>query len=369
MLPLATPPLPPPVLSAPAPYEVSFGRVAGRVAPGTRRIRIFVGRQLVAEKDLVRRRFSVDVELPRRDLSIRVTAFDAAGRRSSTLVEPVFGLPRSAATQGAAWRADAALSRSVRALARSFRGASAVYVHDLRSGRGASWNARTPFPAASTLKVAIAVELLRSLHGAPAAGGRTDALLRRMLVHSDSEAANRLLVAIGGSTSGGSARVNSSMRALGLTNTDMYGGYIVENDQIRPSFIGKRTTAWDLARLYRLLHLAAGARGELVTRFRGQFTPTDARYLLYVLAHVREPGRLSRFLTRASVLHKAGWIGKARHDSGLVYWPGGAFVVTVMTWSASGVGAASDVLAGRIARVALDRLEALRRLDRAALAS
>jgi beta-lactamase class A len=357
VLPLATPPLPPPVLSAPAPYEVSFGRVAGRVAPGTRRIRIFVGRELAAERELVRRRFSVDVELPRRDVSIRVTAFDAADRRSSTLVEPVFGLPRSAARQGAAWRADPALSRSVQALARSFRGACAVYVHDLRSGRGASWNARTPFPAASTLKVAIAVELLRSLRGTPAAGTRTDALLRRMLVYSDSESANRLLVAIGGSTSGGSARVNASMRALGLTNTDMYGGYIVEADEIRPSFIGKRTTAWDLARLHRLLHLAAGARGLLVTRFRGQFTPTDARYLLHVLAHVREPGRLTRFLTGASVLHKAGWIGKARHDSGLVYWPGGAIVVTVMTWNANGVGSSADVLAGRVAAAALRRAQ------------
>jgi hypothetical protein len=72
---------------------------------------------------------------------------------------------------------------------------------------------------------------------------------------------------------------------------------------------------------------------------------------------VREPGRLSRFLTDASVLHKAGWITKARHDSGLVYWPGGALVVSVMTWSPSGVGTASDVLAGRVAVAALRRAQ------------
>ena len=354
VLPLATPP-PPPALTAPAPFEVSFGRVAGTVAPGTRRIQVFVSGRLVAEKELRRLRFSIEVDLPQRDVSVRVTAFDDVGRRSSALVEPVFGLPRRAGMQGAAWRTDRALSRSVRALARGFRGACAVYVHDLRTGRGASSNARTPFPAASTLKVAIAVELLRSLRGTPAPGTRIDVLLRRMLVYSDSESANRLLVAIGGSTSGGSARVNSSLRALGLTSTDMYGGYIVENDALRPSFIGKRTTAWDLARLYRLLHLAAGARGLLVTRFRGQFTPADARYLLYVLAHVREPGRLTRFLSGASVLHKAGWIGTARHDSGLVYWRGGVFVISVMTWSARGVGTPADVLAGNVALASLRR--------------
>jgi beta-lactamase class A len=356
VLPLVTAALPPPALVAPAPHEVSFGRVAGTVSPGTRGIRVHVGRRLAVEKELRRRRFSIEVALPRRDVTIRVTAFDDRGRRSSTVVGPVFGLPRAAATQGGAQgRNDPALSRTVRALARRFAGTSAIFVRDLRSGREASWNARTPFPAASTLKVAIAVELLRSLRAVPAPGTPTDVLLRRMLIYSDSAAANRLLVQIGGSTGGGSARVNASMRALGLANTDMYGGYIVDTDQARPSFIGKRTTAWDLARLDRQLHLAAIAKGLLIARFRGEFTPTDARYLLYVLAHVREPGRLTRFLSGAAVLHKAGWIGVARHDSGLVYWSGGVFVAAVMTWNQRGVGTASDVLAGRVAYSSLSR--------------
>ena len=54
-----------------------------------------------------------------------------------------------------------------------------------------------------------------------------------------------------------------------------------------------------------------------------------------------------------SVLHKAGWISVARHDSGLIYWHDGGFVAVVMTYSSAGVGASSDVLAGEIARIAL----------------
>ena len=46
------------------------------------------------------------------------------------------------------------------------------------------------------------------------------------------------------------------------------------------------------------------------------------------------------------VLHKAGWINAARHDNGLVFWRGGVFVVTVMTYRAGGAGESSDVLAG-----------------------
>ena len=92
------------------------------------------------------------------------------------------------------------------------------------------------------------------------------------------------------------------------------------------------------------------------------FTPSDARYLLYLLAHSADHGKLDRFVAGhgAWVLHKAGWITAARHDAGLVYWHGGVFAVSVMTYG-SGVGVASDVLAGRVANRMLERLEAATR--------
>jgi hypothetical protein len=368
MLPLATPP----VIVSPAPREVSYGRIEGRVARGTQRILVRVDGRLAATKDVTRPRFVIVVPLPARDVTLRVTAIDRLGRGASTRVGPVFGLPRETAPYAGpipplAGYEDAVLARSVRSLARGFPGVCGVFVQDLRTGAGAGWNARARFPAASTLKLAIAVELMRGLRGIPAPGTRLASLLSRMLVYSDDRSANELLEAIGGSTSGGSARVNAMMRALGMADSDMYGGYIVE-DAIarspipleifgRPSFIGKATTAWDMARLERALHLAAGARGALVWRFPGGFTPGDARFLLYLLAHARTRGGLTYVRGGGvTVLHKAGWIEKARHDTGLVYSPDGAFVVTVLTWNGGGVGSASDVLAARIARAALSRL-------------
>ena len=59
-----------------------------------------------------------------------------------------------------------------------------------------------------------------------------------------------------------------------------------------------------------------------------------------------------------ALIHKAGWISYARHDAGLVYWPGGVFVAAVMT-TGSGVGVASDLLAARVARVTLQRVRRL----------
>jgi hypothetical protein len=55
------------------------------------------------------------------------------------------------------------------------------------------------------------------------------------------------------------------------------------------------------------------------------------------------------------VLHKAGWISSARHDTGLVFWRGGVFVAGVMTWNADGTGHSSDQLAGRLGAIALAR--------------
>jgi hypothetical protein len=59
------------------------------------------------------------------------------------------------------------------------------------------------------------------------------------------------------------------------------------------------------------------------------------------------------------VLHKAGWVATARHDSGLLYGRRGSFVAVVMTWDGDGVGLTSDVLAGRVAAAALRRFTSI----------
>jgi beta-lactamase class A len=320
-----------------------------------------IGERVLADQPLRGQHFSLRVELPRREVAVRVTAVTAAGRRSSTVVSNVVGLPSSAVPRAAAARLHAGLGRSVRALTRAFPGTSAVYVEDLASGYGAAWNARARFPAASTLKLAIAVAVLRAEPGTPAPGGATASLLHAMLVRSDNEAANLLLAQIGGSW-----RVEELLRTLELRDSLMYGGYEIEEVR-RPSArapipirvdsqprfgIGKHSSAWDLARLARAVYLASAGRGPLpqlgVTR-------SEARHLLWLLAHVGDGAKLGRFLgSSATLLHKAGWLATARHDNGLVVWNGGVFVAAVLTWNAGGVGTAADVLAGRVAQAARD---------------
>lgn len=329
------------------------------------------GREL-ASRPLRGRRFSLRVTLPAGDLSLRVTTIAAGGRRSTRLVSDVFGLPVAARPRVVRAREDPLLARRLRAATRSFNGTPGYYVQNLTTGRGAAWNAKARFPAASTLKLAIAVTALVEHIGIPSRGSYVDGLFHEMITDSDDAAANGLEVWMAGSTSAGSDRVNALMRSIDLVDSLMYGGYEVRSvssaipvrvDE-QPAFgVGKYTTAWDMTSLWRAIWLASGGLGPLRAEHPG-FTPADARYLLWLLAHVRDTPKLDRIVgerSGVSVLHKAGWISSVRHDTGLVFWRGGVYVAGVMTWNARGVGHSSDVLAGRIAEIALDRFRRLPR--------
>jgi hypothetical protein len=366
--PASPPPLPPPAITQPAPYQVSYGVVRGRAPAGTRWVVVSVNGRTLASKQIRQRRFSLTVPLPTGAVRVRVTAAAADGRKSSTVVREVFGLPQASRPRIVRGRNDGLLARSVRSLARDFSGTSGVYVQSLTGGSGAAWNAKALFPAASTLKLAIAAAVLAQHRGLPASGSYVHGLLVSMLTRSDNAAANALEVWLAGSTSAGSHRVNAVMRGIGMTDSEMYGGYEigtyarqipVEVDEQPQWGYGKHTTARDLAALFRAIWLASGGLGPFVEHRLG-VTPEDARYLLWILARVVDAPKLDRVESGSPgviVMHKAGWVSTSRHDAGLVFWAGGVFVAGVMTHSSSGVGVSADVLAGQIARTTLVRFQ------------
>jgi beta-lactamase class A len=364
-------PLEPPAIVWPGPRQTSFGRITVRLGPGTERIEVFVNgveeREQIVSKSLVR--FSVP--LPARDSRIRVVAYGVAGEAKSDSVGHVFGLPRAARPVSAIPRLDPVLQRRLRRRAADFPGITGFYVMNLRTGLGAGWNARARFPAASTVKLAIAIEVMRRLPGIPRPGSYLGGLLHRMLVFSSNRAANELLEWLGGTQSAGAAKVNATLRRVGLVDTYLQGGYIIGtaytaarpipvNVVASPSFSGKYTSAWDLARLHRYLARATLSRGPLAKRLRG-FSSAEARTILYHLCHSADHGKLDRYLRGPglAVPHKAGWITTARHDAGVVFWRRGSFVAAVMTWNSYGVSTRADILAGRMAKAALERYRAL----------
>ena len=361
------PPLPPPAIEQPAAHQVSYGLVTGRAARGTMQVLVHANGKRLASNTLRGRRFTLRVTLPRGDVTVRVTTIARNGRRSSAHVHDVFGLPPGARPRIVTSRVERTLDRKLMRMVRGYTGTAGYYVQSLTGGSGAAWNARARFPAASTLKLAIAATVLAEHSGIPPPGSRIDSLLRELIIPSDDETANTLLVWLGGSTSSGAYRVNDLMRSIGLTDSLMYGGYEVTRalsgriplrvDEAPDFGVGKYTTAWDMASLWRALWLASGGKGPLRESQPG-ITPADARYLLWLTAHVRDQPKLDTTIGRdrgVDVLHKAGWISTARHDTGLVVWEGGVFVVGVMTYRWWGVSRSSDRLAGHVAATALQR--------------
>jgi hypothetical protein len=366
---IATPaaPLSPPAIEQPAARQISYGLVTGRAARGTTRVLVFANGRRLASKPLEGRRFTLRVQLPLGDSTVRVVTI-AHGRRSSAHVHDVFGLPSAARPRVVAARLDRTLQRKLDPLVRGYSGTAAYYVQSLTGGWGAAWNAKARFPAASTVKLAIATTVLSRSAGIPPPGSYVDGLLQEMIIPSDDAAANALLVWIGGSTSSGAYRVNDLMRSIGLRDTLMYGGYeVIRSLSSRipvrvneaPAFgVGKYTTARDMTSLWRAIWLASGDMGPLRSLHSG-FTAADARHLLWLTAHVRDQPKLDTTLRSehgVEVLHKAGWISTVRHDTGLVFWDGGVFVAGVMTYRSWGVSLSSDRLAGRVAAITLRRL-------------
>ena len=355
------------MIEQPAAHQVSYGIVTGRAPRGTVRVIVWANGRRLASKPLRGRRLSLRVSLPNGELSLRVTTVARDGRRSSRVVEEVFGLPAGSRPRVVSSRQDPVLARKLRAVARDYAGTAGVYVQSLTGGTGGSWNAKAQFPAASTLKLAIAATVLARHSGVPAPGSSVDGLMHSMITRSDNAAANALEVWLAGSTSAGSHQVNSLLRSIGLVDSEMYGGYelralasgIPVHVEQQPAFgFGKHTSAFDLATLLRAVWLASGSLGPL-RRAQPGFTAADGRYLLWLLAHVTDSPKLDRVRDGSPgvvVLHKAGWVNAARHDAGLVFWRGGVFVAGVMTWSARGAGTSSDRLAGKVAALTLERL-------------
>ena len=77
--------------------------------------------------------------------------------------QPVLGLPASWRRAALPGPLDARLASGLERVGRGFRGWAGFWVHDLRTGRTAGWNADARFPAASTVKLgALAAVLVRA---------------------------------------------------------------------------------------------------------------------------------------------------------------------------------------------------------------
>ena len=277
----------------------------------------------------------------------------AAGRRASS--SHVRGLPHGSEPRQALSRLDPALARTVRSLTRRAGGTSAVYVQDLRTGRGAAWNAGARFPAASTLKLAIARhDPALASTASRQSGTRLDRPPRRdadPLRQRVRERARGLARRLDVGRLRARQRDDARSRAERLTHVrrlrdDRAGRRPATPIPIRvesqPAFgLGKYTTAWDLARLARR-DVPRGSRQRPAARtgrqrLGGSLPAVAAR----AGGRPRQARSLSRLRATSSCTRPAGSRPHATTTASLPSRAARTWRVC-MTWRA----AAADQLAG-----------------------
>jgi beta-lactamase class A len=237
-----------------------------------------------------------------------------------------------------------------------FRGSISYYVEDLQTGQAIVWNENQPLPAASIIKLPIAVTVfeqglagkvrledevvLKATDKADGSGvlkrTRTGtrltvaSLLELMLQRSDNTATNILTDLLG------LEEINAACRRQGLATTCM-PRYIMDLEA-RDNRIENYTSAADMARLLKALYgrriLDEASSARLLEILKGQ--------------HVRD--RLPRYLPPGVVVaHKTGLMKDACHDVGILYGRNHDYVVAVLTTDFGSFTQAKQAI-GRIGR-------------------
>jgi beta-lactamase class A len=229
------------------------------------------------------------------------------------------------------------LNSAVRTLARHLPAATGLDVLDLATGYNAGFNAAKSMPAASTIKLAVMVEVFEQLQAgsfdlnrrvelraadkdygsgelcdAPAgASYPVSVLLEKMIDISDNTATNMLIRLVGRSN------INRQMEDLGLEHTHLAGDVRTEGWSIRRML---RTSPADLVHLLTLM-----ARGELIDQW-------SSNEMIAILEADQYNTLLPEPLPdNVAIAHKTGSLYDTLNDAGIVYAGGAPYVIAVMT--------------------------------------
>jgi beta-lactamase class A len=225
---------------------------------------------------------------------------------------------------------DPRLAAGLERIGRGFRGWAGFWVHDLRTGRTAGWNADARFPAASTVKLgAIVAALVRSAPDPWTSPYAAD--VRAIASWSSNLAANRIAERLG------TAAVADGLRRLGMVSSTYPGlyraGTATATDAPKPPPLRttRVTTARDLGRALLRLHAAAAGR-RWALRATGLSRPQAAAGRAELLASRPEgdnAGLLRPWFRGRPLAQKHGWLSDTRTTAAVVYRAAGPVIVVV----------------------------------------
>lgn len=227
----------------------------------------------------------------------------------------------------------------------TFEGMGSVFIMDLQTGEEININGDLALSGLSILKIPIFVEAYRHLQ--LPLSDYEEQLFYETAVHSSNYSANLLLNLVAGepNTYAGTEVLNESMWKLGLANTFMAVPYdATPPDYWQSTYVTpansdpdlptqpdptRQTTAAEMGTLLAMVyHCAYNGGGTLMAVYPGEYTPEECKKLLDLMV-LNEEGNLIRFgvPNDVPVSHKHGWIPDTHGDAGIVFSPGGDYVI------------------------------------------
>jgi beta-lactamase class A len=236
------------------------------------------------------------------------------------------------------------LANAIQRKLQEFNGIGSVYVLDLQSGEEISINGDVALSGLSILKIGIFVEAYRALQRPPTE--EEQRFFYETAALSSNFAANSLLHIVAGerNTYRGADIFTESMQRLGLVNTFMVVPYDARAPDHRPTTRltpansrldgvagldpARQTTAEDIGTLLAMIYYCAKGGGTLLAVYPDQITPEECQAIIDLMI-LNEEGNLIRFGVPAGtpVSHKHGWVESNHADAGLVFTPGGDYVL------------------------------------------
>lgn len=224
-------------------------------------------------------------------------------------------------------------------------GVASLFIMNLQTGEEIAINADVAMSGIDLLKIPIVLETFRLLDSTPTLS-QNQLISDTLVVRPDHLSANSLLNVIVGQDDpyAGAAIVTQSVQRLGLINTFMVTPYdvevragtrpvetpanTVEGLRTQPDAY-KQTTAEDIGTLLSMIYYCAQGQGGTLSAVYGeQLTQTECQTIVAYMSQ-NDIGSLIEegVPPEITVAHRHGWISDTHADAGIVFSPGGDYVI------------------------------------------
>jgi hypothetical protein len=222
-----------------------------------------------------------------------------------------------------------------------------IFVKDLQTGDELTINAEVAYAGLSVLKIAVLEEAYRSLDQPP--NVETTKLISETMTESGNFTANLLLrdVVDDGDSQKAVERLTASMNRLGLRNTFMAAPYDEKDVAITTTtpansradistnpdpFI--QTTPLDIGLLLEMIYQCSNNGGALMLAYPDTLTADECQEMIKWMSQNRIDSLIEAGVPAGTeVAHKHGWISDTHADAGLVFTPGGDYVLVIFLHS------------------------------------